>query len=452
MDTAGRPLGRWMGCTKSAAENAPELSFSRCTKLVPAALCSSRSCRETATASVLALPGAPLSTPGSLAAVFALAASRCLCAASGSICSRFLSDAVAPGSGLEKPASPRCATPAMPPPANPCPLFSEGGAACSDADSSPVQPARRRHRSFCNRFLRNLARRRAGACGLRCFCLCRRRPGRSLGPLRRRGIRGGHLALSNALRFNLRHLGALLHMPHVHINRHRRRGGQRRGRSQGKPPASPPGARTFCRAPRSGRRHNLRARGFLRQRHHLPAPGAHRQVLEHFGALPPPKRLLGKRVQALRAGMKLVLALRSLRTHGAACSWNASVCEFCSSFFRFTSTSRGSAPSASWAARRLMPPRCRFLSTCFLVLLGRAPQSSGSPWLRARRARAQSAARSARQDNKPPAKSAPPRLRSRSAFSMARSRSESSWAGVSAGGCGAGASTSSSGSSRCLRR
>ena len=126
---------------------------------------------------------------------------------------------------------------------------------------------------------------------------------------------------------------------------------------QAKPPASPPGVRSNRRAPRSGRRHNLRVSPAscanattCRHRPHTA------RCCEHLAAFPLAQRLLGKCAQALRIGMEIVLCRR---VHCAACSWNVSVCEFCSSFFRFRSRSRGSAPSASCAARRLRPPRCK---------------------------------------------------------------------------------------------
>ena len=137
---------------------------------------------------------------------------------------------------------------------------------------------------------------------------------------------------------------------------------------------SPPRVGLNRRAPRRSRRNfcvKTSCRALVRQRNHLPASAAHRKMLEYLAALPLAQRLLGKCAQALRIGMKIVLCRC---VHCAACSWNVSVCEFCSSFFRFMFRSRGSAPSASCAARRLRPLRLQIPENLLPDLAGRAPQ------------------------------------------------------------------------------
>ena len=157
----------------------------------------------------------------------------------------------------------------------------------------------------------------------------------------------------------------------------------------------------------------------------------------------PRASLLGKSAQALCVGMNFVLV------HSAgscvACSLNASVCEFCRSFFRFTSMSRGSRPVPLAPLACSIRARCKFFKTCFLILPPRAA-ACGSQWLHARRARARSATTFVRPDNKPPAESAPLR-RALSASSMACCNCESYGAASWRGGSGAGASNSSIGSS-----
>ncbi len=138
------------------------------------------------------------------------------------------------------------------------------------------------------------------------------------------------------------------------INRDRRHGksGHNRSRNPNQPPLFPPCIRRNSVAWRRGCGHVAGIGGLARHRHHLPATSADGKMRKHVSTLLLAKRPLGKCAQALRIGMKSVLACRS---HDAACSWNASDCEFCSSFFRFTSMSRESAPIASCAARRLIP-------------------------------------------------------------------------------------------------
>src|SRR6202167_644675 len=206
----------------------------------------------------------------------------------------------------------------------------------------------------------------SGSLGLRRFCGSTTRSRRS--SLRWRlfwSLRGRRRFFARLLLLELRHVRVPLHGSLVNIKRNHGRGRERCCRNQGNAPASPPCPRPRNRVPPHP---NFCTGGVPRQRHNLPAAAACSKMLEHLPALFRVENLLGKRAQRFRVGMHLVLAAYiHCRIHSAACSLNASVCEFCRSFFRFTSTSRGSAPSASSAARLLNPPCCRFLSTCFLV-------------------------------------------------------------------------------------
>jgi len=86
--------------------------------------------------------------------------------------------------------------------------------------------------------------------------------------------------------------------------------------------------------------------------------------------------LLVERQGVLSEGVELVrvrmLAGLKVCRHLASCCWcarvvlseNEEVCEVCSSVRRFISRSRGSAPSASSAARLLRPPDWRLRKSC----------------------------------------------------------------------------------------
>ena len=193
--------------------------------------------------------------------------------------------------------------------------------------------------------------------------------GSTMRGLRRRGLRGRlrrdlgqrRCFLDRLLPLEPRNFRGLLQIALVHVDSNHCGGRHSCCRSQSKSPSSPPcsGRTTMCRGAATSAPASL-----ARQGNHLPASAAHRQVLEYLAAFLRAESLLGKRAEHFGVGMILVMFGR---THGAACSLNASLCEFCRICFRFICRSRGSAPRVSSAARRLSPSRRRFLSTCFRV-------------------------------------------------------------------------------------
>ena len=151
------------------------------------------------------------------------------------------------------------------------------------------------------------------------------------------------------------------------VNRDRCRGksGDNRSRNPDQPPLFPPciGRSSFAR--RYGSSFVVGIGGFARQRHHLAATCADGKMREHLAALPLAQRLLGKRVQALRIGMKSVLARSQLMTPPVP--GNASDCEFCSSFFRFIPSRVDRLPSLLPRRAGSCPLRCRFLRICLRI-------------------------------------------------------------------------------------
>src|SRR5215831_18161522 len=170
---------------------------------------------------------------------------------------------------------------------------------------------------------------------------------------------------------------------------------QRRYRNPHPAPSSKPSAAFFF---RPGPLHRylcglLGVHRPLRQKHDLPAPAADRHVRKDPFLLGAAKQLFGKSRQAFRIGMYSGLDRRvhssafaffvseplasgsessSLATvscattaSGAPFAGNASAPECCRSFSRsiFRSTSRGSVPSASSAALRLIPLFSRFFNS-----------------------------------------------------------------------------------------
>ncbi len=146
------------------------------------------------------------------------------------------------------------------------------------------------------------------------------------------------------------------------------------------------------------------------------------------------------------------VSLDSSRIHCAVCSWNVSVCEFCSSFFRFMSKSRGSAPSASSRRPPAKPATLQIPENLLPDFLNCAPQlAAHRGFMHAQHAR--------NLLERLPVQivggQQEPVLRfplGQSSLQSRASSSESSPAGCSGAGSGAGASNSSIGSSCRVRR